>query len=289
MIGAARAFAVDLPAGYRRVDPQRYFGRDPASFSERVTPDGTIRKAVWLGERAVELRISFAGDAAHCEIVAGFEPGAADLAAARAAASRILGMHGDPSAFETRFREDAILAGPLRRRPNLRIPLAADPFEALVWAIVGQQINLRFASRLRNVLGAIAGTPTGSGLTAQPRAGTLALVSPAELRARQFSQTKAEYVVGAARAIADGLPFGEISQLRGIGQWTAGYVELRGLGKLDSVPIGDSGLWSSLAQALGRSRDSLKPVDVASIMERYAPYRSFDTAHLWARLADADR
>ena len=81
MIGAARAFAVDLPAGYRRVDPQRYFGRDPASFSERVTPDGTIRKAVWLGERAVELRISFAGDAAHCEIVAGFEPGAADLAA----------------------------------------------------------------------------------------------------------------------------------------------------------------------------------------------------------------
>jgi 3-methyladenine DNA glycosylase/8-oxoguanine DNA glycosylase len=95
--------------------------------------------------------------------------------------------------------------------------------------------------------------------------------------------------VGAARAIVDGIPYDDISRLRGIGQWTVGYVELRGLGKLDSVPIGDAGLRSSLAEALGRCKERLKPVDVASIMERYAPYRSFATAHLWAMLADADR
>jgi len=189
LIGAARAFAVDLPAGYRRVDPQRYFGRDPASFSERVTPDGTIRKAVWLGERAVELRISFAGDAAHCEIVAGFDPAMPTLP------PLALPHRGSWESTATRRLRDAVsrrcdFGRALAAPPELRIPLAADPFEALVWAIVGQQINLRFASRLRNILGAIAGTPTGSGLTAQPRAGTLALVSPAELRARQFSQTK---------------------------------------------------------------------------------------------------
>ena len=63
-----------------------------------------------------------------------------------------LGLTIDPLRFETQVIGDPELAGLIAGQRGLRVPLIADPFDGLVWAIVGQQINLAFAYQLRRRL-----------------------------------------------------------------------------------------------------------------------------------------
>src|SRR4029079_7818287 len=63
----------------------------------------------------------------------------------------------DPLPFERRARRDPAHAALVARRRGLRVPMTASPFEALVWAVLGQQINLAFVSTLRGRLVELAG------------------------------------------------------------------------------------------------------------------------------------
>jgi DNA-3-methyladenine glycosylase II len=69
--------------------------------------------------------------------------------------------------------------------------------------------------------------------------------------------------------------------LRGVGPWTIDYVFLRGLGFPDSLPSGDAGIAQALQRLTGE-----RPADkeIRALAERFAPYRSFAAAHLWASL-----
>ena len=197
-----------------------------------------------------------------------------------AVVERLLGLHLDPAPFEAAFPE---LVG---ARKGLRIPLSASPFEALTWTIVGQQINLRFAYVLRNNLIRACRTVNYDGLLAHPTPEQLARLEPEDLRPLKFSQRKAEYVIAMARRVADGaLALDEMAgweperveqallKERGIGPWSVQYFMMRGLGFADCAPIGDSALHAALGGV------DLKRA--AELMEKYRPYRSLATFHLW--------
>ena len=293
-LGRGGSFTLLLPDDFRPDLTLSFLGRDPDSPTERVAA-GTLVRVLGMAEGPARLTVELARGAARCRLEAAGPLSPASWAAGHGAALRLLGLDGDPRPFEERLRRrrlDRLVEG----RRGLRIPQSATPFEGLTWAIVGQQVNLAFAYRLRQRLVALAGRPAGGGLAAHPTAAEIARLDPADLARLQFSRRKAEYLVDAARAVAGGdLPLddlargpapaleGALTAQRGIGPWTARYVMLRACGFADCVPVGDSGLTAALARfyALDTRPD---PARTEELMLPFAPFRSFATTHLWTSL-----
>lgn len=275
-----------LPSDFRVADLLRFHGRDPQSVSERV--EGAILRKAYLAE-GVPAVLTLAFGAGRVGVALEGGPGTRSASAgAHAAALRLLGWHGDPGPFE------AAHPGLARGREGLRIPLTLDPFEALVWAIVGQQVNLAFAYALRRDLIRLAGAPAGHSLIAHPDPERLADLAPEALQALRFSRRKAEYLIGAAQAIAGGrLRLEDLTTasragqallaLRGCGTWTAQYVLMRGLGFGDCVPLGDAALTLALQRAFGLA-ERPDAAATARLLAPFAPHRSLATFHLWASL-----
>ena len=295
-LNGATVFMLQLPAGYRAGDVLAYHARDPASPCERV--DGsTIFKALAIGGAPAVLELSLEPGAAWCRIHAGAQLPARAVETVHTVALRMLGLAGDVTAFEARAVRDARMAPLLARRRGLRLPLTPTEFEGLCWAIIGQQINVAFASSLRRELLDLAGTPV-RGMVAHPSAARVAELRPADLTERRFSRSKAEYLIGAAEAVASGrLPAGlaersavaaerELVSVRGIGTWTARYVLMRGAGFADCAPVGDVALAAAL-QKLTAAPARPAADEVERLMQPFAPHRSIATFHLWASLRDA--
>jgi AraC family transcriptional regulator of adaptative response / DNA-3-methyladenine glycosylase II len=204
---------------------------------------------------------------------------------------RMLGLNNDVTQFETRH---AKFAAPRR---GLRLPNLPTGFDSLTWAIIGQQINIKFAGSLRRDLIEMAGERIGA-MRAHPTAERVANLSVTELNARRFSRSKASYLIDAASAIAKGelnvenLTLGSavaaekrLTQQRGIGTWTARYIMMR-MGFADAAPVGDSALAAAL-QKLHKLKDRPDHEEAGKLMAAFAPHRSLATMHLWTYLKEA--
>jgi 3-methyladenine DNA glycosylase/8-oxoguanine DNA glycosylase len=257
---------LDLPAGYRADLTLRYLGRDSDSLCERVEGN-TIETA----DTKIVLNVGRAS------------------ARPAATARKLLGLNLDPKPLE-RAHPDLV-----RGHEGAHLPQTATVWESLMWAIVGQQVNLPFAYRLRRVLVELCGEPVPNGLRRHPTAEAVARLDSSDLTSRQFSRSKAQYVIDAARLIASGaLPLetfpsrdpSEVEEallkVRGVGIWTANYVMMRGCAFPDCVPAGDSALSTSLRDffALDHRPDAH---ETCTLMQRFAPWRTLATFHLWLR------
>lgn len=289
-------FTVPLPRGYKADSILSYHARDAERLCERVE-GRVLTKAIAVGDnaggKAALLRLDLsAPDMAAVSLDAG------DRQTAEAYASRLLALDGDPAAFRKAFGKHPRLAALVKKRPHLRLGRTASIFEALTWAILGQQVNLAFATQMRRDMIRFAGTKHKSGMIAHPTPAQLAAVEPAQLTAMKLSRSKADYLLGAARAVAggaldlDALPglspedaFTSLRALRGIGPWTAYYVLLRGAGLPDVAPIGDAGLSAALQRIFDLPARPTPPEQEA-LMAEFSPHRSLATAHLWASLGD---
>jgi AraC family transcriptional regulator of adaptative response / DNA-3-methyladenine glycosylase II len=296
-LNGASVFLLQLPPGYRTAEVLAYHGRDPASPCERVH-GSTILKALAVPGGPAVLEISLEPEAAWCRVHSAKPLAQHGIAALHAAALRMLGLHADVTAFETRAARTPDLGALVARRRGLRLPLTPTVFDGLCWAILGQQINIAFASALRREVLALAGEKIGD-MRAHPPAERVAELSVETLAARRFSRSKAEYLVGAAAAAGSGALDVEaladasavaaerkLARLRGIGQWTARYTLMRGAGFADCAPVGDVALAAAL-QRLNAADERPTPELVDALMRPYAPYRSIATFHLWASLRDA--
>lgn len=289
-------FLLQLPASYRALEVFAYHARDPRSRCEMVDGNRLFKALATPDGRAV-LEIALERQTAWCAVHAGVTLGTRAMRLVHAAALRMLGLTADVAAFETRAAREARMAALSRRRRGLRLPLSATAYDGLCWAIIGQQINIAFASSLRRELIELAGERT-DGLRAHPSPERVAALDVADLTRRRFSRSKAEYLIGAARAVAVGELAPEtlrdgsavaaeqaLKKIRGIGPWTARYVLMRGAGFADCAPVGDVALAAALGKLHG-SETRPEPKQVEALMRSYAPHRSLATGHLWASLKD---
>ena len=280
-------FTLRLPSRYRFREVLDFYGRDPLSVSEQVSGHG-LKKAILIDGKPSLIEISFEGSEARCRTDAD------NPYDAHRAIVRMLGFDSDAAGFERQFTHDELLGSLLERQRGLRIPLTPTPWEALAWAIIGQQINLKFAVTLRREFIAALGVLHTSGLRAHPAPELVAIADTDTLRKLKFSRSKAEYLIAAAQAVVSGaLPIADLRELsarhaarileniRGIGPWTAQYVFLRGFGFADCLPAGDAGLAQGLERLNGvRPREA----EIREKMARFAPWRSLATYHVWASL-----
>ena len=206
----------------------------------------------------------------------------------------ILGLRIDPAPFLAAAENDPLLGEAVRRNAGLRIVQSATIFEALTWAIIGQQINLNFAIALRRTFILQAGRQHSSGLWCYPEAGAVAKLSVDELTTRKFSRPKAETLLRLAQMVDAGALSLERSDdietasaallaVKGIGPWTVNYALLRGYGYPDCSLHGDVAIRAALQRLLG---EEAKP-DMArteALLAQYKPHRTMAAAHLWATL-----
>lgn len=295
-LGRSPRFALSLPHGYRAREVLAYHARDPASPCERVS-GRRIFKALPTPDGPAVLEIALSTSQALCRAHASRRLGPGTMRGMHRTALAMLGLRADVARFERAARKTPRQRALVARRRGLRLPLAATPFDGLCWAIVGQQINLAFASALRRELLTLAGSRV-DGMRAHPTPAQMAGLDIDVLRRRSFSRAKAEYVLTAADAVRRGaLVLDELAEgsaaraetaltaVRGIGTWTARYVLMRGLGFPDCAPVGDVALAAALQRYTQRgTRPTHKEVE--RLMLEFSPYRSLATFHLWASLRD---
>jgi len=161
--------SIALPPGYQNADVLAFHRRDAEGLAEQVTSN-RIRKGVLLDGVPVLLDVALAPGMAQCAVRADGALSALAQAMAHEALFNILALRIDPAPFLALAFDDALMGAVARQRPDLRIVQSATIFEALTWAIIGQQINLGFAIALRRTFILQAGRVHSSGLWCYPEA-----------------------------------------------------------------------------------------------------------------------
>ncbi len=284
-------FTVDLPAGYPLAHLLRTLGRDPQSATERIA-GAHYEAAVELDGVPALLGIHFGGPAAAVSLGDAAAIGSAQRVAAHRHVAGLLGLDQDAPAF-ARLARRLGMARLVSGRAGLRLSRTPGVWDGLLWSIIGQQINFPFACSLKRRLIEKAGTPLAGGLYTLPAPAAVARLEPSDLRPLQYSRQKAEYLIGAARLVADGsldlaaLPAMSATRaertllaVRGLGPWSVNYLMMRSLGFADCVPIGDTGVASGL-QALFKLEERPDADATRRLMSVFSPHRSLATAHLW--------
>ncbi|HEX5126828.1 MAG TPA: 3-methyladenine DNA glycosylase 2 [Rhodocyclaceae bacterium] len=287
---------IALPPSYRSREVLIFHGRDPQQVAEKVS-DSVILKGMTLDGAPALLRIELDSQEARYELDAESNARSLSPRQLRETVERILGLHIESDHFESLVTQDKLLGGIVQRQRGLRIPQTATPFEAITWAIIGQQINLAFAITLRRRLIELVGLRHSSGLACYPDASKLACVDVDALVGMQFSRAKSETLMRVARLVEDGTldllylaacdpdeAALQLTAIKGIGPWTAQYVLMRGLGAVDCSLHGDAAVRAAIVK-IKNNGIKLDQTTAQRILERYKPYRSLAAAHLWASLA----
>ena len=202
----------------------------------------------------------------------------------------------DLAPFYAAYQDDPLLGPSLRANRGARIVGFPDLFEALVIGILGQQVNVAFAYRLKQRLTEAAGQAgewQDEIWWRFPRPQDLLGLSVAQLREMQISQRKAEYLLGVAEAMAAGhftkaslqaMPWTDqmttLTALRGIGPWTAQYVALKCLHSPRAFPAGDAGLQNAVKRILHMDR---KPTidELQALAQPWQGWEAYATWFLW--------
>jgi DNA-3-methyladenine glycosylase II len=287
------ALSIPLPPDYRRQDVFTFHGRDTETLAERI--DGqTIRKGVMIDGVPAVLEIDLGAQLDQALCIVDLD-GARLPDQAQEMLLNVLGLRIDPAPFEAAVANDPLFAPLVRRERGLRVIQSTTIFEALSWAIIGQQINLGFAISLRRTFIALAGRAHTSGLWCYPEATDAARLELDDLTSRKFSGAKAETLLRLARLVADGqldlhrdadlAKVGErLLAVKGIGPWTVNYALLRGYGFPDCSLEGDVAVRTAIGRLLGTAaRPDL--AEAAAFLEIYRPHRTMAAAHLWASLS----
>ena len=278
-----------------------YLGRDSQNAAERTQANQYSRFFAIgdVGEKNVFVKLTLESAQCHVETSPLHNP--KDWLRLHETLRRFLGLHQPLEAFHALAEKHAMMAPLAAALPGVRIPQVPTLWEALCWAVLGQQINLTFAYKLRNRLIRLANgiEAEGSVLSAPlpfPTPEKVLHLNGDTLRQHQFSRQKIIYVGEVARACIEGglrnLSLQQASPdeaearmlaVKGIGRWSAAYGLMRGLGYMDALPVGDAGLRNAL-----RRFCQLDVVPDISQQEElttpFRPYRSLATYYLWKSL-----
>jgi DNA-3-methyladenine glycosylase II len=210
--------------------------------------------------------------------------------------TRMLGLEFDLADFYRLARNDATLAPLVDALRGMRPVRYATIFEAFANAVACQLVSLSAGMHVLNRLADAHGTAhCSAGVTMRsfPSAGVVARATPESLRAAGLSRPKAAYLIGLARlaidpkdrdfastsALDDTAAASRLSQIRGVGRWTAEYVLLRGFGRVNIFPGDDVGGRNNLLQWL-KHRESADYEGVRRIVARWHPYAGLVYLHL---------
>lgn len=297
---------VFTPRGaFSLVETSARFARLPDPVN--VVGGGGFARLVPAGDALALVRVAQTGPPSRARLrvrIVGAHGDAAERAARRVL-ERVLGAGADLRPFQRALGADPLLGAALRAHRGLRVAGSFDLFEALVNAVLTQQVNLQFAFSIRAELVRAFGACAefdGREWLAFPTAERIARASEADLRAFRMTAAKAGTIARLARACASreldesllaALPDEEaiaaLMRWKGVGRWTAEIALLRGLGRLDVFPAGDLAVVKRLARAWLGADEPAKEAEMRAFSERWRPFRSLALVYGLEELAAASR
>lgn len=184
-------------------------------------------------------------------------------------------------------QRDPALAPLIARHRHESLKSRGDPFATLARSIVGQQISVKASESVWQRFLAALPAPT-------PEA--VAAAAPETLRACGLSQRKVEYIRDLAGHFLEGrihpatwtdmddeAIIAELTDVRGIGRWTAEMFLIFNLMRPDVLPLDDIGLQRAMALRYNGG-EALPRKELRTIGESWRPWRSVATWYLWRAL-----
>jgi DNA-3-methyladenine glycosylase II len=201
--------------------------------------------------------------------------------------------------FYSLAKKDELLRPLVKEFYGYRIIGEPDLFESLVWAVLGQQINLTFAYTLKQRFVEQFGerlAHNGGEYFLFPTPERVAVLGDSDLLPLQFSRQKSKYTTLIAEAFAAGLvskekfigwPLKEakeeLMKIKGVGNWTANYALMKTYRYPDAFPLEDAGLHNAIKNQLGlKAKPSLDRVK--KIFKKYKGWEAYATLYLWKSL-----
>jgi DNA-3-methyladenine glycosylase II len=184
-------------------------------------------------------------------------------------------------------RRDPVMGEIIRGHPRVYLVPRGDPFATLARSIVGQQISVKAAQAVWDRVLAVVGQM-------DPR--SAADAGPERLLACGLSRRKVEYVLDLAvhfargaivperwQAMDDEEVIAELTEVRGIGRWTAEMFLIFNLLRPDVLPLDDLGLRRAVSLRYRRGR-AISAAGVRRVARAWQPWRSVATWYMWRSL-----
>ena len=181
-------------------------------------------------------------------------------------------------------RKDKRLASVMERIGPIRREVRPDLFDALMHAIVGQQIATKAQQtvwgRLVQALGQVTpATVDGTGSEALQRLG-LSFRKVGYMKGAARKALLGELDVEALRHMDDASVSAALCRLDGVGVWTAEMLMLFSLQRPDVLSFGDLAIHRGLRMVYRHKKVSRERFEV--YRRRFSPYCSVASLYLWA-------
>ena len=195
--------------------------------------------------------------------------------------------------------KDKLLKDLTKQYHGYRIIGQPDLFESLVWAVLGQQINVQFAYTLKQRFVEKFGSKVvfqDNDYFLFPTPEAVSILNDEHLLPLQFSRQKSKYTVLIAEAFANhsiskekikGLTLQEakeqLMKIKGVGNWTANYALMKTFRYPDAFPLEDAGIHNAIKRLKKLER---KPTleEVKKIFKKYKGWEAYATLYLWKSL-----
>lgn len=293
-----------LPDNFRRADFLSFHQRDDQKIAEMVDEHKLQKGIVWEDMPAC-ITLTFVKKQVNVALHLDSAPKNLDTQTTQTRlkqhAHHMLGLNQPISDFENFAINHPQLNRLINQQSGLRVPQAATTFEALTWAIIGQQISLHAAISVRRKFIQHTGSQHSSGIWCYPVPKQIAAFAVDDLRPLGLSEAKARTIIELSNMILNGnlplelwlndywqgnaLPaediYDALIKVRGIGPWTVNYALLRGFGWLDGSLHGDVAVRRNLQQLL-RSDEKVDEKTTQTWLKTFSPWRALVAAHLWA-------
>ena len=250
----------------------------------------TYRRVLMIDSQAVEVAVHQSGGPEEPQLevdVTGSGLTVRQEGFARVLLERMLGVHKDLRPFYRLATRDPRLQPLVDEFRGLKPPQFPTVFEAVANGIACQQLSLLVGilllSRLAHEIGVISANSQDAA-HAFPNPADFSGVKVQSLKSLGFSANKSQALIDASSAIRDQrlnleslvkldnqVALERLVKLKGVGRWTAEYVLLRGLGRLDIFPGDDVGARKKLAHFLGKK----KPLDYDGVRRAVADWQPY--------------
>jgi DNA-3-methyladenine glycosylase II len=259
---------------------------------EQALDAGGLAKAVMIGGAPVVFRVGSAGGVEAPRLAytlhADRPIGEATRRAAEDRIAFFLSLADDLREFYARAADDPIFAPIAQQLYGYHQVKFLTPFENAAWAVLTQRNAMPIARAMKRTLVERYGASLelgGQVYWAFPEAATLAQADPGELYDLLPNMRRAEYLQAVAIAFSDvdeqwlrSAPYAEVlawlRAIRGIGEWSATFILLRGLGRAEQLPLGEEKLQAAASKLYGQGR-KLSQQALREIGARYGGWQGY--------------
>lgn len=270
---------LDLPAAqpFDFAHTLRFLGFFPPTAGEQSVADMTLTKAFRVGGQVVSVRLAPHDKGLRAEVLSGDAP-EAELADR---ISFYLSLDDDLAEFYAIGRQDPAFSPVIDRLYGYHQVKFPTPLENLVWAILSQRTPMTEAARAKRALtGDDPAFPDLDQLLALPEERLSELVGNVRKGERLYRALRG-WAESDEAFLRHG-PYDEVKAfllgLPGIGAWSATFILIRGLGRMDEAPA-ERELLKSAARAYGRA---VSEEELQQLAEPYGPWRGYWAHYLRA-------